>query len=327
MVNASERFGQFTGLRLDVGRKERRSRRGEAGGAIAFAASVVGVATHRLPIANCSERSSRPAFFYMNLELQNQVVLVSGGAKGIGEAITRAFAQEGAIPVILGRNPQEAAALVEAIRSEGGKADAIACELTREGEVRDAVAHVLDRHGRVDCVVNNAGVNDGVGLRADVAEFRLSLEKNLVHAFVLVQAALDSLISHRGSIVNIGSKCAVTGQGGTSGYAASKGALDALTREWALDLAKEGVRVNSVIPAEVMTPLYARWLSSRPDPEAARKSIENTIPLGKRMTLAREIADMTVFLASPRSSHTTGQIIYVDGGYTHLDRAYTSTVS
>jgi L-fucose dehydrogenase len=283
---------------------------------------TVGVATGALQQQACMRDRGR-VFICMNLELQNRVVLVSGGAKGIGEAITRAFAREGAVPVILGRNAQEASALVEAIQSEGGKADAILCELTREQEVRDAVARVVDKYGHVDCVVNNAGVNDGVGLRADVAEFRASLEKNVVHAFVLVQAALDSLVARRGSIVNIGSKCAVTGQGGTSGYAAAKGALNALTREWALDLARDGVRVNSVIPAEVMTPLYARWLSTRPDPEAARRSIENTIPLGKRMTLAREIADMTVFLASSCSAHTTGQIIYVDGGYTHLDRAYT----
>jgi NAD(P)-dependent dehydrogenase (short-subunit alcohol dehydrogenase family) len=159
-----------------------------------------------------------------------------------------------------------------------------------------------------------------------VAEFRQSLEKNLVHCFVLVQSALDALVACRGSVVNISSKCASTGQGGTSGYAAAKGALNALTREWALDLAHHGVRVNCVVPAEVMTPLYAKWLSTRSDPEAARRAIEKTIPLGKRMTLSREIADMTVFLASERSAHTTGQIIYVDGGYTHIDRAYTGAV-
>lgn len=258
----------------------------------------------------------------MNLDIQDQVVLVSGGAKGIGEAITRAFAAEGAVPVILGRNPEEAARLVEGIRGEGGRAESELCELTREGEVRAAVGRVLERLGRIDCVVNNAGVNDTVGVRAPVEEFRASLERNLVHCFVLVQAALESLVARRGCVVNIGSKCASTGQGGTSGYAASKGALNALTREWAIDLARDGVRVNCVVPAEVMTPLYARWLSGRPDPEAAKRAIEKTIPLGSRMTLAREIAEMTVFLASPRSSHTTGQIIYVDGGYTHLDRAY-----
>ena len=260
----------------------------------------------------------------MNLELTGKVVLVSGGAKGIGEAITRPFAAEGAIPCILGRNPAESDKLVAELRAAGRQADAFACELTREEDVRAAVAAALAKYGRIDGVVNNAGVNDGVGLRAPVADFRASLEKNIVHCFVLVQACLDQLIAHRGFIINIGTKCATTGQGGTSGYVAAKGAMDALTREWALDLAPHGVRVNCVIPAEVMTPLYERWLAKRPDPAAARARIEATIPFGQRMTTAQEIANTVVFTASPRASHTTGQILYVDGGYTHLDRACTA---
>jgi L-fucose dehydrogenase len=260
----------------------------------------------------------------MNLDLQDKVVLISGGAKGIGEAITRTFAAEGAIPCILGRNREESASLVANLEAKGQRVDSFMCELTDEISVRDAAAAVLAKYGRIDCVVNNAGVNDGVGLRASVNAFRASLEKNVVHCFVLVQACLDALIASRGAIVNIGTKCATTGQGGTSGYVAAKGALNALTREWALDLAPHGIRVNCVIPAEVMTPMYARWLSSRPDPEGARAAIERTIPLERRMTTAEEIADTVAFVASPRSSHTTGQILYVDGGYTHFDRACTS---
>jgi NAD(P)-dependent dehydrogenase (short-subunit alcohol dehydrogenase family) len=99
--------------------------------------------------------------------------------------------------------------------------------------------------------------------------------------------------------------------------------MNALTREWALDLARHGIRVNCVIPAEVMTPQYERWLKQRPDPAAALESIKRTVPLGRRMTTLREIADTVVFIASPRSSHTTGQLLYVDGGYVHLDRACT----
>jgi L-fucose dehydrogenase len=260
----------------------------------------------------------------MKLELENKVILVTGGAKGIGEAITRAFAGEGAIACILGRNPEEAAKLVEELTAAGGKAAAFNCEMTDENSVRAAVAAVLAKHGRIDCVVNNAGVNDGVGLRRPVADFRASLEKNIVHCFVLVQAALDALIASRGTIVNIGTKCAITGQGGTSGYVAAKGAMNALTREWALDLAPHGIRVNCVLPAEVMTPLYERWLSSRADPAAALARIKQTIPLGRRMTTSSEIADTVVFVASARSTHTTGQILYVDGGYVHFDRAFTA---
>jgi NAD(P)-dependent dehydrogenase (short-subunit alcohol dehydrogenase family) len=260
----------------------------------------------------------------MQLELENKVALVTGGAKGIGEAVTRAFAAEGAIACILGRNPAEAARLVAEITAQGGRAEAFACEMTDEPAVRSVVAAVLAKHGRIDCIVNNAGVNDGVGLRSPVADFRSSLEKNIVQCFVLVQAALDALIASRGNIVNIGTKCASTGQGGTSGYVAAKGAMNALTREWAVDLAPHGIRVNCVLPAEVMTPLYERWLEKRPDPAAALAGIKQMIPFGRRMTTAREIADTVVFVASARSSHTTGQLLYVDGGYVHLDRAMTA---
>lgn len=259
----------------------------------------------------------------MNLELQDKVAIVTGGAKGIGEAITRTMAAEGAIACVFGRSRAEADQLVRDITALGQRAESYLCELTDETGVRAAVAQVLARHGRIDIVVNNAGVNDGVGLRAPVADFRDSLEKNIVHCFVLVQASLDALVASRGNIVNIGTKCAATGQGGTSGYAAAKGAMNALTREWALDLAKHGIRVNAVIPAEVMTPQYDRWIRQRPDPAAALAKISAAIPLERRMTTAQEIANTAVFVASSRSSHTTGQILYVDGGYTHLDRACT----
>ena len=121
--------------------------------------------------------------------------------------------------------------------------------------------------------------------------------------------------------INVSSKVAVTGQGSTSGYAAAKGAMNALTREWAIALASDNVRVNCVVPAECITPQYQKWFDSLNDPEATRKGIEHLVPLGERMTTPEELADMIVFLASPRSSHTTGQIVFVDGGYTHLDRA------
>jgi len=263
----------------------------------------------------------------MNLGLEHQVAIVTGGAKGIGEAITRGFAAEGAIPCIFGRNREEAAQLVADLQAKGQRADSFHVELTDEAAVRAAVAAVQAKYGRIDCVVNNAGVNDGAGLRSPVADFRASLEKNIVQCFVLVQAALDALIAARGTIVNIGTKCSVTGQGGTSGYVAAKGAMNGLTREWALDLARHGIRVNCILPAEVMTPQYERWITSRPDPAASLAAINATIPLGHRMTTAEEIANTAIFVASPRSSHTTGQILVVDGGYIHFDRAYSTKAS
>jgi L-fucose dehydrogenase len=174
-------------------------------------------------------------------------------------------------------------------------------------------------------LVNNAGANDGVGLESGSPEkFLESLQQNLVHYYAMAHYALPMLKAAHGSIVNISSKVALTGQGGTSAYAAAKGAQLALTREWAAELAPHGVRANAVLPAEVMTPLYQRWIASRPDPQQALDEIARRIPLGHRFTEAAEIAAMATFLLSPnQSAHTTGQLIVVDGGYTHLDRALT----
>lgn len=265
--------------------------------------------------------------YILNLELKDKVVLITGGARGIGEGITRAFAAEGAIAVMLVRNPEPAVALIEQLSQLGQRADFAKVELTDDAGIKAAVAEVLEKYGRIDVVVNNAGVNDAVGLRSAPEDFVASLQKNLVHYFSLIHYTLDALIESQGNIVNIGSKIADTGQGGTSGYAASNGGINALTREWAVDLSKFGIRVNCVSPAEVITPLYEKWLANTPDPEGALQKLNQTVPFGKRTTTVEEVADSVVFVASARSSHTTGQILYPDGGYVHLDRACTVDTS
>jgi len=259
----------------------------------------------------------------MDLQLKNKVVIVTGGNKGIGEGISRAFAEEGAFVVVFGRNREEGEAFVAELGEEGGIASFRCVEMTDEANVKNAVTSVLEEFGRIDVIVNNAGVNDGVGLEAGLEAFRESLERNLTQCYSLVHYSLEALKRTQGCIVNIGSKVAETGQGGTSGYAASKGGINGLTREWALDLAPHGIRANCVVPAEVMTPLYERWISTQPNPEESSAAIRRSIPLDRRMTTIQEIADTVVFVASPRSSHTTGQILYVDGGYTHFDRRCT----
>jgi L-fucose dehydrogenase len=256
----------------------------------------------------------------MDLGLKGRVVIVTGGASGIGGAVSEVLAEEGAVPVILARRAPEAAFLA-ALRAKAPQADWIAVELSDDAACGRAVAEARRRWGRVDGLVNNAGANDSVGIAAGPAAFRASLDRNLVHYYTLVHLLADDLRRSMGAIVNVSSKTAVTGQGNTSAYVAAKAAELGLTREWAAAFAPDGVRVNAVVPAEVMTPLYRNWISTFPDPEAKLAEITRRIPLGQRMTSPREIADTVVFLLSPRSGHTTGQWIFPDGGYTHLDRA------
>ncbi len=254
----------------------------------------------------------------MDLHLKDKVVLITGGAKGIGAAIVRAVAAESAIPVIVDRDAEAGRRL----QGEFPASELIVGELSHPENCEAAVLETIKKFGRIDALVNNAGVNDKVGLEHGSPEqYVSSLERNLLHYYNMAHYCLPHLKNSKGAIVNIGSKTAVTGQGGTSGYASSKGAILALTREWAVELLPYRIRVNAVVPAEVMTPLYRQWLDTFSDPEGKLQSILAKIPLEKRMTEPGEIAAMVAFLLSAQAAHITGQHLFVDGGYVHLDRA------
>jgi L-fucose dehydrogenase len=258
----------------------------------------------------------------MDLDLRNKVVLITGGAQGIGAAIVRATVAEGAAAVIADRSPEPAHQLAKELAAAGSKVHVVIGDLTKAANCERAVQETLGAFGRIDALVNNAGVNDRVGLEhGSPAAYLESLERNLLHYYNMAHYALAALKESRGFVVNIASKTAVTGQGGTSGYVSSKGAILALTREWAVELLPYGIRVNAVVPAEVMTPHYRHWLDTFQDPEAKLAAILSKIPLENRMTTPDEIAAMVVFLISSKAAHITGQHVFVDGGYTHLDRA------
>lgn len=256
----------------------------------------------------------------MDLGLSGKVVVVTGGGAGIGGAISMALAAERAVPVVFARRAPEADFL-NRLTALSPQAGWVQVDLAKDEGCVAAVAEAKARWGRIDALVNNAGTNDGVGLEAGPAAFRASLDQNLLHYYTLAHLCLEDLKAARGAIVNISSKTAVTGQGSTSAYVAAKAAQLGLTREWAAALAPYGVRVNAILPAEVMTPMYANWLQSFEDPAAQLALITARIPLESRMTEAEEIAAMAVFLLSAKSGHTTGQWLFVDGGYVHLDRA------
>ena len=260
----------------------------------------------------------------MDLQLKNKVVLVTGGAKGIGAAITRMSAEEGAIAVAVDRDASACQQFHDDLRSQGLEASFITMDLASADNCNVIVEQTLASFGHIDALVNNAGINDKVGLEhGNPKEFVHSLERNLLHYYNMAHYAFPALKKTQGNIVNIASKVAMTGQGKTSGYTSAKGAILSLTRDWACELLPYGMRVNALVPAEVMTPLYKWWLNTFPNPEEKLQHIGSKIPLGKRMTQPEEIAAMVLFLISPQASHITGQHVLVDGGYVHLDRALT----
>ncbi|MEM9717726.1 MAG: SDR family oxidoreductase [Bacteroidota bacterium] len=258
----------------------------------------------------------------MDLHLKDKVIIVSGGSSGIGNGISHALAREGAIPFIVGRNASTIATKISSIEAEGGKAGFGIAELTDPAQCKQAVETCIEQLGRIDGLVNNAGVNDSISLEHGSYEsFTRSIHRNLTHYYLMAHHSLPELKKSKGAIVNIGSKTSVTGQGGSSGYAASNGGRNSLTREWAVELLPYSIRVNAVIVAECFTPMYEKWINSFPNSAEKLAEITQNIPLEKRMTTTEEIANTVLFLLSDASSHTTGQLLFVDGGYAHLDRA------
>ncbi|MBE8714265.1 L-fucose dehydrogenase [Sphingobacterium hungaricum] len=258
----------------------------------------------------------------MDLNLRDKVIVVTGAAKGIGRGIVHALAKEGAIPVIVGRTQADNLIIQQEVEALGATAFAVEAELSDPKACEEAVKAVIQKYNRIDGLVNNAGVNDGVGLASGSYEgFVASLHKNLIHYYLMAHYALDELKKSKGPILNISSKTAETGQGNTSAYAASNGGRNALTREWAVELLPFDIRVNAIVVAEASTPQYDNWIKTLDNPEETLKKITDRIPFQNRMTTSEEIANTAVFLLSDRSSHTTGQLIHIDGGYVHLDRS------
>jgi L-fucose dehydrogenase len=260
----------------------------------------------------------------MDLQLNGKVVLITGGAKGIGEAITRGCVREGAIPVFVDWDAAAGKQLAAELKKDGARGAFIHADVLPAENCRAAVEQTLHDFGRLDVLINNVGANDNVGLESGSPEkYVSSLRLNLFHYYSFAHYALPALKKAQGCIVNTASKVAMTGQGGTSGYTSAKGAILSLTRDWAAELLPYGIRVNAIVPAEVDTPLYKQWLSTFPNPAEKLQHIVSKIPLGRRMTRPEEIASMVLYLISSQASHITGQHVLVDGGYVVLDRALT----
>ena len=185
----------------------------------------------------------------MDLGLRDKIVLVTGGAKGIGAATVEAFLAEDCKVVLVDRDAETGVALAKSL---GSRARYLEADLTVSKACKKTIEQTVSLFGGLDVLVNNAGFNDGLGLETSPEDFMLSVQNNLLHVYAMTHYALPQIRKGPGCILNLGSKVSVTGQGQTSAYAAAKGAISALTREWAVALAPDKIRVNCVIPAECL---------------------------------------------------------------------------
>ncbi len=243
-----------------------------------------------------------------------KVVLVTGGATGIGLAAAEAFAREGAKVVIAARREEQGVKAVKAIQAQGGTASFVRTDVSLEADVAAAIGHAVKSYGKLDVLFNNAGTE---GKNAPIAElgaadFDLTFGTNVKGVWLAMKHALPHLVKTKGTIVNTSSVVADIGFPGTTLYSASKGALHSLTRTAAMEFIQSGVRVNAVAPGPVVTEMAMRFFGSLENLEAASKARNPTGAAGR----PEDIAEAVLYLASPQAAFVVGQILRVDGGLT-----------
>lgn len=254
--------------------------------------------------------------------LDDKVAIVTGGTSGIGAAIVRRFAEEGALQVVVGTPTDEEARRAEAARLGEGRAVFVGVDVTEPGAAARIVRAAMAAYGRLDALVNNAGVDySGVHvLGSDLDVSRRVFEVNFFAPLALLQEAARAMVAGRpggeatGAVVNVASRAALVGIRGMAVYGASKAALVSLTRSAALELAPQ-VRVNAVAPGMTEGPMMQAWIEGQPDPGAFARELLASIPQG-RMATPEEIAAAVLFMVSDEAQHITGAVLPVDGGYT-----------
>jgi 3-oxoacyl-[acyl-carrier protein] reductase len=245
------------------------------------------------------------------MQLKDQVAIVTGGSRGIGRGIVKAFAAEGAKVALVYKGSQSAAeSAIQEVTAAGGTAKAIQCDVADPEAVKRCVEQVLADWGRIDILVNNAGViRDGLFVRMSNEDWNTVLDTNLGGAFNFCKAVADAMVfkQRRGRIINISSVAAEHVNKGQANYAASKGAINAFTRALAVEVAGRNVTVNAIAPGFIETDM------SEAIRNAAGDRIKKVIPM-KRMGTPEDIAKVAVFLASEAAGYITGQVLTVDGG-------------
>lgn len=246
--------------------------------------------------------------------LEGKVAVITGGNAGIGEAVAKRFALEGASVVVTGRRQQELDRVVKIVRESNGRALAVAGSVTDEAHAQDVVRKTIDSFGRIDVLINNAGIGDfGKRLHEiDDATWDKIFDINLTGVFRMTRAIVPQMLKQgSGSIVNISSVASVVGIPGLSAYSASKGGLDALTRAVAIDYAKDGIRCNVVNPALIDTPMAAPLMAN---PEMLQSILAQYAI--RRAGTPEEVAGMVLYLASDEAIWVTGGTFTIDGGMT-----------
>jgi 3-oxoacyl-[acyl-carrier protein] reductase len=243
------------------------------------------------------------------VRLKDKVALVTGGARGIGQAIALTFAKEGADIVVADVNLEIASKTALEIEGLGRKALALEMDVTNYEKVEEGINKILDKMGKVDILVNNAGITkDNLVLRMSQAEWDAVINVNLKGTFNCIKAVSRPMVKQRsGRIISIASIIGLMGNPGQANYAASKAGIIALTKTIAKELASRNINANAIAPGFIQTEMTAKL------PEDIKKKMLEAIPLAKLGT-PQDVANLCLFLASDESSYITGQVITIDGG-------------
>ena len=250
------------------------------------------------------------------MRLKGKVAVVTGGSKGIGAGICDVFCEAGAHCFVIARHQDAIDTKVAELCAAGGQATGVACDVGRSDQVRDMIDTVVARAERIDILVNNAGYHISKGIDTLTEdEWDFLIDTNLKSVFLCTKYALPYLKQSRGVVINMSSMVGLVGQPNASAYAATKGGIIAMTKNMAIDLAHDGIRVNVICPGWIQTPLVEDWFGQQPDPAAARRYIYGQHPLN-RIGTVREVGKAALFLATDDSAFTTGSVLECDGGVT-----------
>ncbi|MEX0726109.1 MAG: glucose 1-dehydrogenase [Planctomycetaceae bacterium] len=250
------------------------------------------------------------------MRFNDRAVIVTGGSKGIGEGCSRVFCAEGGLVAILARGADAGKKLAEELSHQGpGRAIFIQCDVGEPRQLMDAIERTVQEFGRLDCIINNAGVHPPASTIDDttIEAMEELMRVNYLSTFVGSKYAVPHLRKTRGTIINMSSMTAVLGQEHSTAYCATKGAQVSLTKSLAIELGREGIRVNAILPSNIDTPLMRDWAATLDDPNSALDRVSKLQVFG-RMGTIEEMGRIALFLATEDSSFLTGQAIEAEGG-------------